>query len=180
MDIESCEGCPHLLHLSPPICLATQDERAIHDTAEIPDWCPLSDPPEAALCKLSAAESCRECAKTARDALPMMTDGARAVAKALVEAMMAGIDLTHDLEGHVHLKFTICPYCETQLEDFGAAKAHDAACEKHPAVIRLAARELDIERAAARCRMAKLTPRRWRTHIDAAIEILMKPEAANG
>jgi hypothetical protein len=46
LDIESCESCPHLIRLKPPICLATQDEREIHDTAEIPEWCPLPDAPK--------------------------------------------------------------------------------------------------------------------------------------
>ena len=49
LDIESCEDCPHLIRLKPPICLATQNERSPQNTAEIPDWCPLPDaPPEGA------------------------------------------------------------------------------------------------------------------------------------
>jgi hypothetical protein len=60
---------------------------------------------------------------------------------------MTGVDIAHDLEGHVQIKTTVCPYCNSQFGTFTEAAAHDATCEKHPAVIRLAARERDIKRA---------------------------------
>jgi hypothetical protein len=110
-----------------------------------------------------------------------MTTEERVAEKALLRAMLAGIDLAHDLEGHVHLKLTICPYCETQLADFEAAKVHDATCEKHPAVIRLMRREQDIHQALVylrQCADDGDDPENLDAYVGRAVEVLEKPEEA--
>lgn len=48
IEVEDCGQCPHVYHGRPSVCMASGGPlgHELQDTAEIPDWCPLSDAPK--------------------------------------------------------------------------------------------------------------------------------------